>query len=371
MAAKPQKPQANPGTEHREKRGPDAPPPIKDSQFARQAPANLDRVSLPDVKVDVEELTRLYRQMQLIRRVEEEAARAYAQGKIGGFLHLYIGQESVGVGAAAALRPGDYVVGTYRDHGLAIAKGMSARAVMAELFGKVTGCSKGLGGSMHLFDAPNGMLGGYGIVGGHIPLAVGCAFASKYRGDGRVTLCFFGEGSVTIGSFHEALSLAALWRLPIVFVCENNEYAMGTPLARTLSVEDVSQKALAYGMPRDRFFARDVLEVKQRLGEAIERARETSEPTLVEVRTYRFRGHSMSDPGKYRTSDEIEAQKKLDPMLRARAQLELLGKTAEQLSALDAEIEEEVQDAVRFAAESEEPGPELLEPMTYVGPFAR
>jgi pyruvate dehydrogenase E1 component alpha subunit len=371
MAAKPPKTQADPPRKPAAK-SPEATPSIKDSEFARQAEATgADRVSIPQGEVDVDELQHLYRQMQLIRRVEEESARAYAQGKIGGFLHLYIGQESVGVGTVAALREGDYVVGTYRDHGIAIAKGMSAKAVMAELFGKATGCSKGLGGSMHLFDAPNGMLGGYGIVGGHIPLAVGTAFASKYRGDGRVTVCFFGEGSVTIGSFHEALSLAALWKLPCVFVCENNEYAMGTPLKRTLSLEDVSEKALAYGMPRDRFFARDVLDVKARLGEAIERARSTGEPTLVEVRTYRFRGHSMSDPGKYRTADEIEAQKKLDPLLRAREQLKMLGRTEEQLAALDAEVEAEVQEAVKFADESPEPGPEILEPTTYVGPFAR
>ena len=332
-------------------------------------PSNLQ--SEPLTKEAAEHLLDLYRQMQTIRRVEEECARAYAQGKIGGFLHLYIGQESVGVGAIAALQPDDYVVGTYRDHGLAIAKGMAPRQVMAELYGKVTGCSKGLGGSMHLFDVEHGMLGGYGIVGGHIPLAVGTAFASKYRNDGRVTLCFFGEGSVTIGSFHEAMSLAALWKLPCVFICENNEYAMGTPISRTLSLEDVSQKALAYGMARDRFFARDVLEVEQRIGEAVKHARETSEPTLVEVRTYRFRGHSMSDPGKYRTPEEIELQKKSDPLGRAREQLKANGHPEEELGKVDAEIETVVQEAIKFAEESEEPGPELLEPTTYVGPFAR
>ncbi|MFI5299237.1 MAG: pyruvate dehydrogenase (acetyl-transferring) E1 component subunit alpha [Polyangiales bacterium] len=309
--------------------------------------------------------------MQLIRRVEEESARAYATGKIGGFLHLYIGQESVGVGAIAALKSDDYVVGTYRDHGLAIAKGMSARSVLAELYGKATGCSQGLGGSMHMFDAKHGMLGGYGIVGGHIPLAVGTAFASKYRGDGRVTLCFFGEGSVTIGSFHEGLSLAALWKLPCVFICENNGYAMGTPLHRTLSVEDVSQKALAYGMQRDRFFARDVLQVKEKIGEAVEHARSTSEPVLVEVRTYRFRGHSMSDPGKYRSAEEIDQEKKLDPLSRARDHLLHLNVAEAELAALDAEIEAEVQDAVKFAEESREPTADVLEPTTYSGPFAR
>src|SRR6187549_2324232 len=219
----------------------------------------------------LDHLAELYRQMFVIRRVEEEAARAYAQGKIGGFLHLYIGQEAVAVGSIATLKPEDYVVTTYRDHGVAIAKGMSPKAVMAELYGKVTGCSKGLGGSMHLFDKATNMLGGYGIVGGHIPLAAGVAFASKYRADGRVTLCYFGEGAVSIGGFHEGVSLAALWKLPIVFICENNEYSMGTPLSRTMSVEDVAMKALGYGMARDRFFVEDVFQVRDRLSDAIER----------------------------------------------------------------------------------------------------
>src|SRR4051794_38081552 len=259
--------------------------------------------------------------MLLIRRVEEEAARAYATGKIGGFLHLYIGQEAVAVGSIATLKPEDYVVTTYRDHGIALAKGMSSKALMAELFGKATGCSRGLGGSMHMFDAKTNMLGGYGIVGGHIPLAAGVAFASKYRADGRVTLCFFGEGAVSIGGFHEGLSLAALWKLPIVFICENNEYSMGTPLSRSMSVEDVSMKALGYGVDRDRFFCDDVLEVERRIGEAVQRARETSMPTLIEVRTYRFRGHSMSDPAKYRTQAELDAHKGKDPMHRARTDL--------------------------------------------------
>lgn len=313
---------------------------------------------------------KLYRQMFLIRRFEEEAARAYAQGKIGGFLHLYIGQEPIAVGANAAMRPDDYMLTTYRDHGLALARGMTARAAMAELFGKATGCSQGLGGSMHFFDREHNMLGGYGIVGGHIPIAVGTAFASKYRGDGRVSMVFFGEGAVSIGDFHEGMSLAALWKLPIVFVCENNEYAMGTPLSRTLSVEDVSLKALGYGMARDRFNVEDVFQVRDRLAEAVERARATSEPTLVEIRTYRFRGHSMSDPGKYRTKEELEERKKKDVLLRSRAELEEKGH-AEALAKLDQEVEDEVADAVRFADESPEPGPELLAATTYAGAFAR
>jgi len=318
----------------------------------------------------VDHLAALYRQMLLIRRVEEESARAYAEGKVGGFLHLYIGQEAVGVGAIAALRPDDYVVTTYRDHGIALAKGMSARALLSELFGKVTGCSKGLGGSMHMFDKEHHMLGGYGIVGGHIPLAAGIAFASKYRSDDKVTLCFFGEGAASIGGFHEGLGLAALWKLPIVFICENNEYAMGTPLSRSMSVEDVSLKALGYGMDRDRFFADDVLEVEHRIGEAVQRAREHGTPTLVEVRTYRFRGHSMSDPAKYRTPAELEEHKKRDPLARAREGLVQAGVDGARFAEIENGVEAEVADARQFAADSPEPGLEVLAPTTYSGPFA-
>jgi pyruvate dehydrogenase E1 component alpha subunit len=317
-----------------------------------------------------EHLARLYREMLLIRRVEEESARAYAQGKIGGFLHLYIGQEAVAVGALAALGPDDYVITTYRDHGIALAKGMSPRLLLAELFGKVTGCSKGLGGSMHMFDKEHHMLGGHGIVGSHIPLAAGAAFASKYRDDGRVTVCFFGEGAVSIGGFHEGMSLAALWKLPIVFICENNEYAMGTPLARSISVEDVSLKALAYGVERDRFFADDVLEVERRVGEAVKRARQHNLPTLVEVRTYRFRGHSMSDPAKYRTKAEEDEHKQRDPLLRARAALLEYGTQEAQLAELEQAVEHEVADALQFAAESAEPELRELETATYKGAFA-
>jgi pyruvate dehydrogenase E1 component alpha subunit len=331
------------------------------------------RESLPPLTQpsgQLDKLAGLYRQMLLIRRVEEECARAYAEGKIGGFLHLYIGQEAVAVGALAALRHDDYVITTYRDHGMALTKGMSARSLMAELWGKKTGCSQGLGGSMHLFDAKNNMLGGYGIVGGHIPLAAGVAFASKYRADGKVTLCFFGEGAVSIGGFHEGLSLAALWKLPIVFICENNEYSMGTPLSRSMSVEDVSMKALGYGVDRDRFFAVDVLEVEKRIGEAVQRARELSLPTLVEVRTYRFRGHSMSDPAKYRTKDELDEHKKKDPLVRAREKLVTDGYGDARLDQMEKEVEAEVADAVKFADESAEPDASILEATTYVGPFA-
>jgi pyruvate dehydrogenase E1 component alpha subunit len=337
---------------------------------ASSTPQPTEAAPLTRPSSQLDHLADLYRQMFLIRRLEEEAARAYAQGKIGGFLHLYIGQEAVGVGSIATLKPEDYVVTTYRDHGIALAKGMSARSVMAELYGKATGCSKGLGGSMHMFDAEKKMLGGYGIVGGHIPLAAGVAFASKYRSDGRVTLCYFGEGAVSIAGFHEGVSLAALWKLPIVFICENNEYSMGTPLSRTMSVEDVSMKALGYGIDRDRFFADDVLTVEQRIGEAVQRARELSLPTLVEIRTYRFRGHSMSDPAKYRTQAELEERKRRDPVHKAREQLQKDGYGDPRLEALEKSVEDEVADAVKFAEESPEPDMSILEPTTYDGPFA-
>lgn len=317
------------------------------------------------VAAPADELLGLHRQMLLIRRFEEAAAKAYSQGKIGGFLHLYIGQEASAVGALANLGEGDAIVGTYRDHGIALARGMSSRACMAELFGKVTGCSKGLGGSMHFFDAEKRMLGGDGIVGGHVAVAAGVAFASKYRGRKEVTVCFLGEGSVSIGGFHEALSLASLWDLPLVVIVENNEYSMGTPLSRTLAVHDTSQKAHGYGMASDRFGTSDVLEVKRRVGEAVARARETSKPTLIEVQTYRYRGHSMSDPGKYRTSDEVELRKKTDPIIKAEADLRAAGVPDADLARVEAEVEAEVEDAVRFADESAEPGEELIEAYTY------
>lgn len=300
-----------------------------------------------------DELLPLYREMQLIRRVEEEAARAYVQGKIGGFLHLYIGQEAIAVGTEAAIRKTDNVITTYRDHGFALTRGTSPRAVMAELFGKDTGCSRGLGGSMHMFDRDNRFFGGHGIVGGHVALASGMAFKAAYLEEEDVTLCFFGEGATNIGGFHEGLSLAGLWKLPAVFVCENNQYSMGTPLSRTMAVTDLTTKAPGYGMARDRFEGHDVLLVRERIGEAVERARSGGGPTLVEILTYRFRGHSMSDPGKYRTSEEVEERKKRhDPVRLAAQRLLEAGMTEDELAKVDAEIEEVVADAVRFADES-------------------
>jgi pyruvate dehydrogenase E1 component alpha subunit len=298
--------------------------------------------------------------------LEEASAKAYSQGKIGGFLHLYIGQEAVAVGAAAALKPEDYIMTSYRDHGQAYAKGMSARAIMAELFAKETGCSKGMGGSMHFFDAATNFLGGWGIVGGHLPLAAGVALASKYRNDGRVCLCFFGDGAVSQGAAHEAFSLAALWKLPVIFICENNLYSMGTPLSRSLSVLDVSQKALAYGMARDRFDGFDVLRVRDRLAEAVKRARYQSEPTLIEILCYRFRGHSMSDPGLYRTKEEIEEFKKRDCLSIARNYLEQWGTTQKEFDDVEEKVRVEIEDAVKFADESGVLPADQLEQFNYV-----
>lgn len=311
----------------------------------------------------------LFRQMLLIRRFEEEAARAYSLGKIGGFLHLYIGQEAVAVGTNAALRPDDYTITTYRDHGLALARGMSPNAAMAELFGKDTGCSRGLGGSMHYFDVEHHMYGGHGIVGGHLPLAAGMAFAAKYRGEDRVTVVFYGEGAASIGAPHEAMSLAALWKLPVIFVCENNEYAMGTPLNRMLSLPDVSRKADAYGMEKDRFIGDDVFTVRDRMQAAIARARAGEGPSLVEIRTYRYRGHSMSDPAKYRTKEEVEERKKRDALSRLQAQL--AESQADRVAQIQEAVEAEIAEALRFAEESPEPSTDILEPTTYKGEFAR
>jgi pyruvate dehydrogenase E1 component alpha subunit len=297
-----------------------------------------------------EELLAQYRQMQLIRRVEEEAARAYVGGKIGGFLHLYIGQEAVAVGSEGAIRKTDYVITTYRDHGHALVRGTSARAIMAELYGKDTGVSRGLGGSMHMFDAEHRFLGGHGIVGGHIALGAGAAFRCKYLKTEDVVLCFFGEGATPIGGFHEGLTLAAIWKLPIVFVCENNHYSMGSPMERTNPTSDVTLKGAGYGMPTDRFEGHDVEVVQERMKAAVARARRGEGPTLVEVLTYRFRGHSMSDPGKYRTSEEVEEMKRTrDPVKIARERLAARGVSEEALGKLDAEIEAEVADAVAFA----------------------
>jgi len=263
-----------------------------------------------------DEALALYRQMLLIRRFEERSAQLYVEGKIGGFLHLYIGQEAVGVGAMSLLRPDDYFITSYRDHGYALARGTDPRPLLAELCGKATGISRGKGGSMHFYDLPRGNFGGDGIVGGHLPVAAGMGYGIRLRGTDQVCLCFFGDGAVNEGAFHEALNISALWDLPVVYIIENNRYGMGTALDRASSVKDLYQRGSAYGMPRREVNGMNLLAVREVLGEAIDRARQQKRPTLIEAETYRFRGHSMSDPGKYRSKEEVEQMMTYDPIFQ-------------------------------------------------------
>jgi pyruvate dehydrogenase E1 component alpha subunit len=305
----------------------------------------------------------LLRSMLLQRRFEERCAEAYALGKIGGFCHLYIGQEATGTGAIAALRDDDYVITTYRDHAQAIARGVPPRAVMAELFGRADGVSHGKGGSMHLFSREHNFLGGHGIVGGHIPLATGVAFAIKYRGRDQVCLCFFGEAAVNNGAFHEALNMAGLWKLPVIYVIENNRYGMGTALERASAINDIAERARAYDMPRAVVDGQDVLAVRQVVGEAVERARTEQVPTLIEARTYRFMGHSMSDAvsGTYRSKAELEEYVKRDPITVLRTTMQERGEIDDAgVAALDAEVRAICEDAWTFADNSPEPPVEAL-----------
>jgi len=320
--------------------------------------------------LDPDHLIQLYRQMLLIRHFEEKSAEVYVAGKIGGFCHLYIGQEAVGVGAISAIRKDDYVLASYREHGLALAKGMSARSIMAELFGKATGCSKGKGGSMHMFEKELGFLGGHAIVGGQIPLATGTAFATKYQGTDQVTLCFFGEAAVNQGAFHESLNMAQLWKLPCIYICENNQYGMGTSLKRAMSLSDIAQKACAYEMASEFVDGMDVLAVREATLRAVERARKDYLPTLLEVRTYRFMGHSMSDPGNYRTRAEIEKYQERDPIkLFSASLLEQKIVDNKALEEIDKKVREEVEDSVRFADESPLPDPGELYTDVYATPI--
>ena len=305
----------------------------------------------------------LLRQMLLVRRFEEKAGEAYAQGRIGGFCHLYIGQEAVAVGALAALREDDYVFTSYREHAHALVRGMSARACMAELFGKVTGCSRGKGGSMHLFDASVGFLGGHGIVGSHIPLAAGAGFAIKYRGTDQVSLCSFGEAAANIGAFHESLNMAALWTLPVIFLCENNRYGMGTALERASAVYHIADRAYAHEMDSETVDGMDVLAMYEATARAVERGRTGKLPTLIEARTYRYMGHSMADPihGHYRTKEELEEQKKKDPIAGLRHRLRDDGMLSDAtFEAMDKQVHEEVADALAFAEQSPDPDPAEL-----------
>ncbi|HLF69091.1 MAG TPA: pyruvate dehydrogenase (acetyl-transferring) E1 component subunit alpha [Gaiellaceae bacterium] len=308
----------------------------------------------------------LLRGMLRIRRFEERAAELYSLAKIRGFLHLYIGEEAVAVGAMQALTPDDAIVATYREHGQALVRGLPPGSLMAEMFGKATGCSRGRGGSMHFFDVSRRFFGGYAIVGGGLPIAVGLALADKLQGKRRVTACFFGDGAVAEGEFHESLNLSALWELPVLFLCENNLYAMGTPIEQELAQTDIHLRAETYGIPARAVDGMHVLEVEEAVRAAADEVRETGEPRFVELRTFRFRAHSMADPDLYRTKEEIERWKERDPIALFEADLREAGLlTGEDLERLEAEIAAELDEAVAFAeAGLLEPVEDLLKDVT-------
>jgi pyruvate dehydrogenase E1 component alpha subunit len=305
---------------------------------------------MSELGIDRDQGLHLWRQMLRVRRLEEASGELYTKEKIRGFLHLYIGQEASCVGVIEHLRPEDAVVATYREHGHALIRGMSARSIMAEMYGKVEGCSRGRGGSMHLFDAATRFYGGNAIVGGHLPLAAGLGLADRLQGRANVTACFFGEGAVAEGEFHEAMNLAQLWGLPVVFCCENNGYAMGTALARSESEVDLCRKAESYGVVAQAVDGMDVLAVRRVAGETIRRAREERAPAFLELKTYRFRPHSMFDPELYRDKEEVERWKERDPLVTFPAQLEQAGLLEDgDAERLEEEVRQEVADAVEFA----------------------
>jgi pyruvate dehydrogenase E1 component alpha subunit len=311
--------------------------------------------------MEKQKLLDLYYQMVLIRRLEERGAELYQAGKIGGFMHLYIGQEAVSTGLIAARQPQDRVITAYRDHGVAINCGIPANQVMAELMGKVTGISKGRGGSMHMADVTKNFWGGHAIVGAHMPLASGLALGDKYAGRDNVTICMFGEGATNIGYFHEALNLSKVWNLPVLWVCENNKYGMGTTVERASAVSEIQQKAEGYGMAHLRVDGMDVLAVYEAAKKAIETVRSGSGPLMLEIMTYRFRGHSMGDPERYRKQDEVKKFEEQDPIGVFRVHL-LNNKTASKktLEEIDARAHADVVKAVEFAEASPEPTLESL-----------
>jgi pyruvate dehydrogenase E1 component alpha subunit len=318
-------------------------------------------------KVSKETYLYWYELMLRMRRFEEKAGQLYGMQKIRGFCHLYIGQEAVAAGTVSALRHQDPIITAYRDHGLAIARGMSCNAAMAELFGKVTGCTKGKGGSMHFFDKENYFFGGHGIVGAQIGLGAGIAFAEKYNGTDNVCVCFFGDGAARQGMLHEAFNLAMMWKLPVIFVCENNNYAMGTSVERSSNVTDIYRLGDAYDMPSKSVDGMKCETVHDAIAEAAERARKGDGPTFLEIKTYRYKGHSMSDPQKYRTKDEVEEYKQKDPIETTLATiLKKKYATEAEIEAINERIKKEVDDCVTFAEESPLPDPSELYTDNYV-----
>ena len=295
-----------------------------------------------------------YELMQLIRQFELKAEEMYKMaGKIRGFFHAYIGQEAIAAGCMTATKPEDILITAYRDHGLALAKGTTANACMAELYGKATGCAKGKGGSMHFFDVKNRFFGGHGIVGAQIGTGAGLAFAEQYKGTDNVVLCYFGDGAARQGMLHETFNMAMLWKLPVIFICENNNYAMGTSIERTSNVVDIYKLADGYEMPADKLDGMSPEAVHDGVARAVKRAREGGGPTLLEMKTYRYKGHSVSDPQKYRSKDELEVYKNQDPLIQVKkAILENSFAAQEELDAIDAKITIVVDESVQFAEES-------------------
>ena len=310
-----------------------------------------------------------YEQMMLMRRFEEKAGQLYGQQKIKGFCHLYIGQEACVAGAVSALEKGDKYITSYRDHAHPLALGTDPKAIMAELYGKVTGVSKGKGGSMHMFDKENGFMGGHGIVGGQVPLGAGIAFAEKYNNTGKLCICYMGDGAVRQGAFHEALNMAMTLKLPVLFAIENNGYAMGTSVQRTSNVTELDRLGTAYEMPSVSVDGMSAIDVHIAVSEAADRARKGDGPTLLEFRTYRYKGHSMSDPAKYRTKEEVEEYKQRDPIQQVKAAI-LEGKmaTEEELNAIDNRIKELVKESVEFAEQSPFPPAEDAYTDVYADP---
>ncbi|WP_344828596.1 pyruvate dehydrogenase (acetyl-transferring) E1 component subunit alpha [Rurimicrobium arvi] len=301
-----------------------------------------------------------YESMLLMRRFEEKAGQLYGMQKIRGFCHLYIGQEAVAAGTMSAITDRDNIITAYRDHAIALAKGMSANECMAELYGKATGCTKGKGGSMHFFSKEKRFFGGHGIVGGQIGLGAGIAFAEQYKGSDSVTLCYFGDGAARQGLLHESFNMAVLWQLPVVFICENNGYAMGTSVERTSKVPDIYRLADGFDMPGDSVDGMSCEEVHKGIERAVRRAREGGGPTFLEIKTYRFRGHSMSDPAKYRTKEELETYKEKDPIVEVLKVIHKNGWASEtEIDAINNKVQQEVDDCVKFAEES--PWPDASE----------
>jgi pyruvate dehydrogenase E1 component alpha subunit len=306
--------------------------------------------NLSDTHLTHERAKALHFEMLRIRRFEEKCAELYSEGKIRGFLHLYIGEEGIAVGAMQSLTPDDAIVSTYREHGHALARGLPAGAVMAEMFGKANGCSRGRGGSMHLFDASRRFYGGNAIVGGHLPVAVGLALADKMQNLSRATVCIFGDGAVAEGTFHESLNLAALWKLPVLFLCENNQYAMGTAIARAQARTHISQKATNYGIPAETIDGMDVLAVEEAMQLAIDTVRSGAGPYLLEAITYRFRAHSMYDAELYRTKAEVDQWKRRDPIDLFVGRSRSLGLLNDaDLADSEQRVAAEITDAVAFA----------------------